>query len=245
MPRSAALQLARRRPLAVGLAAAMGTATVWLGLCGTPCWALAQATVQAQPAATPASSAVARPNLARAPGAKTPVAKANGKQITKPLWSELTEAQRQALAPLAPKWDTVSEAQKRKWLALSQNFPGMSGAEQAKLHSRMTEWAALSPQQRTQARLNFGETKQISPDDKKAKWEAYQALPPEEKKKLAAGAAKPPATAAAVKPVPPEKLATVPKVAQPKPVVRAPRIAAGAHQVDQNTLLPQPGAGPN
>ena len=54
----------------------------------------------------------------------------------------------------------------------------MSGAEQAKLHSRMTEWAALSPQQRTQARLNFAETKQLSPDDKKAKWEAYQALPP-------------------------------------------------------------------
>ena len=69
----------------------------------------------------------------------------------------------------------------------------MSGAEQAKLHSRMTEWAALSPQQRTQARLNFAETKQLSPDDKKAKWEAYQALPPEEKRKLAAGAAKPPA----------------------------------------------------
>ena len=77
----------------------------------------------------------------------------------------------------------------------------MPGAEQDKLHSRMTEWAALSPQQRTQARLNFAETKQLSPDDKKAKWEAYQALPPEEKRKLAAGAAKPPPTAAAVKPV--------------------------------------------
>jgi len=236
MPAPAALQLARRRPLAASLAAVLGSVAVWLGLCGTPCWALAQATVQAQPAA-PASSAAARPSLGKAS-----VAKANGKQITKPLWAELTEAQRQALAPLAPKWDTVSEAQKRKWLALSENFPRMSGAEQAKLHSRMTEWATLSPQQRTQARLNFGETKQISPDDKKAKWEAYQALPPEEKKKLAAGAAKPPATAAAVKPVPPEKLATIP---QPKRVVKAPRIAAGAHQVDQNTLLPQPGAGPN
>lgn len=236
MPAPAALQLARRRPLSISLTAALGTVALWFGLYGTPCWALAQATVQAQPA-TSASSGAARPSLG-----KTPVAKANGKQITKPLWTELTGAQRQALAPLAPTWDTVSEAQKRKWLALSQNFPRMSGAEQAKLHSRMTEWAMLSPQQRTQARLNFGETKQIPPDDKKAKWEAYQALPPEEKKKLAAGAAKPPATAAAVKPIPPEKLATIP---QPKRVVKAPRIAAGAHQVDQNTLLPQPGAGPN
>jgi hypothetical protein len=151
----------------------------------------------------------------------------------------LTPAQQQALAPLAPKWDTVSESQKRKWLALSQNFPKMSGAEQAKLHSRMSEWVALSPQQRTQARLNFGQTKQLSPDDKKAKWEAYQALPPEEKRKLAASAAKPPATAAAVKPVAPEKLAVVPK-SGPRQASATPRIAAAPNQVDHNTLLPQP-----
>ena len=180
--------------------------------------------------------------------ASAPRIPASGKQATRhttrPLWTELTEAQRLALAPLAPKWDTVSEAQKRKWIALSRNFPRMSGAEQEKLHSRMSEWVALSPQQRTQARLNFGETQQLSPDDKRAKWEAYQALPPEEKRKLAAGAAKPPATAAAVKPVPARKLATVPDAR--KPSTRPPRIAAGAHQVDPNTLLPQqPATGPN
>jgi hypothetical protein len=102
----------------------------------------------------------------------------------------------------------------------------------------MTEWVALSPQQRIQARLNFAESKQLSPDDKKAKWEEYQALPPEEKRKLAAGAAsaaKPPATAAAVKPVAPRKLATVPHAGDAKP----PRIAAAPNQVDHNTLLPQ------
>jgi hypothetical protein len=204
-----------------------------------------QAVAQVQaPAAAPATAAsaaptasAARPATARASGAS--VAKQSVKLGTRPLWSELTEAQRQALAPLSGKWDSVSEAQKRKWLAMSQNYPKMSGAEQAKLHSRMTEWVALSPQQRTQARLNYGNTQQISPDDKKAKWEAYQALPAEEKKKLAAGASKPPPAAVAVKPVSPEKLARVP---QPKPVAKPPRIAAGVNQVDQNTLQPQPGA---
>ncbi len=110
----------------------------------------------------------------------------------------------------------------------------------------MTEWVALSPQQRTEARLNFGETQQIAPDDKKAKWEAYQALSPEEKRKLAAGAAKPPATAAAVKPVTPEKLANVPKVqseSRTKNEPKTPRIAAAPDQVDPNTLLPQQGPG--
>jgi hypothetical protein len=236
MPSPASVPSVRKRPVLARVAAALGVGGVCLGLCGSPCWALAQPTAQAQPVAAAASAVASRPGPGK-PAA--PAAKANGKQTTKPLWSELTNAQRQALAPLASKWDAVSEAQKRKWLALSQNFPKMSGAEQAKLQGRMTEWVALSPAQRTQARLNFGETKQISPDDKKAKWEAYQALSPEEKNKLAAKAAKPPATAAAVKPVPAEKLATVPK---PKRVVRPPKIAAGAHQVDQNTLLPQPSA---
>lgn len=209
---------------------------LWLGLSVGPCWAQAMppGAVASSPVQPAASAPARKPSATKAALA----AKSNGKLPTKPLWNELTQAQRQALAPLAPKWDTVSEAQKRKWLALSQNFPRMSTAEQEKLHSRMTEWAALSPQQRTQARLNFGETKQISPDDKKAQWEAYQALSPEEKRKLAARAAKPPATAAAIKPVPAEKLATVP---QPKRVEKSPRIAAGAGQVDQNTLLPQPG----
>ena len=52
---------------------------------------------------------------------------------------------------------------------------------QARLHSRMAEWAALSPQQRTLARMNFAESQKVETDDKRAKWEAYQALPPEEK----------------------------------------------------------------
>lgn len=157
---------------------------------------------------------------------------------TRPHWSELTAPQQQALAPLAAVWPAISEAQKRKWLVISQSFAALPAPEQGKLHSRMTEWVALSPAQRTQARLNFAETKQLSPDDKKAKWEAYQALPSEEKRKLAAGAAsaaKSPATAAAVKPVPSQKLATVPRVGDSKP----PRIAAAPNQVDHNTLLPQ------
>jgi hypothetical protein len=187
------------------------------------------------PAAAPAPALVA--STAR-PAASVPKANGKAKVVTGPIWRELSPGQHQALNPLASTWDTLSEAQKRKWLALSANYPKMSPAEQEKLHSRMAEWVALSPQQRAAARLNFGETQKIAPDAKKAKWEGYQALPPEEKHKLAAGAARPPATAAAIKPVPPEKLATVPKP-QPKPASKTPRIAAAPDQVNHNTLLPQ------
>ena len=180
-----------------------------------------------------AASAAARPSSAASNS------RASKPASTSPSWTELTAPQQQALAPLAGAWPAISEAQKRKWLVISQSYGRLPPAEQAKLHSRMSEWVALSPQQRIQARLNFAESKQLSPDDKKAKWEEYQALPPEEKRKLAAGAAsaaKPPATAAAVKPVAPQKLATVPRTGDSKP----PRIAAAPNQVDHNTLLPQP-----
>lgn len=179
------------------------------------------------------ASAAARPSSAASVAARA------AKSPTSPLWTELTAPQQQALAPLAAIWPTISEAQKRKWIVISRSYGGLPAPEQAKLHSRMTDWVALSPQQRIQARLNFAESKQLSADDKKAKWQEYQALPPEEKRKLAAGAAaaaKPPATAAAVKPVPDRKLATVPRAGDSKP----PRIAAAPNQVDHNTLLPQP-----
>jgi len=200
--------------------------------------ALSQTPAPAEPSKTvapPGTMASTPAHVASTPRAGTSTPKAPGK--AGPMWRELSPNQHQALAPLASTWNSLSEAQKRKWLALSANYPKMAAPEQEKLHSRMAEWVALSPQQRALARLNFGETQKISPDDKKAKWEAYQALPAEEKRKLAAGAAKPPTTAAAVRPVPSEKMASIPK--PPKSDNKTPRIAVAPHQVDHNTLLPQ------
>lgn len=134
---------------------------------------------------------------------------------SKPAWAELTPMQQETLRPLASSWVTLSEAHKRKWLEVSKNYPALPPEGQATMHSRMSEWAALSAQQRAEARLNFAKTKELSKqltaEEKKAKWEAYQALSAEEKQKLAAKAPPRPIGAApAVKPVPPQKLATVP-----------------------------------
>jgi hypothetical protein len=174
--------------------------------------------------------------------ASAPRTTAGTRAETRPAWAELTVEQQQALRPLAPGWSTLSEPQKRKWIAMSRNYRTMAPAEQAKLHSRMNEWVALSPQQRTQARLNFAETKGLSADDKKAKWEAYQALTPEEKRKLAAGAttSRTPPTAAAVRPVPPQKFTSVPHGSRE---AKTPRIAAGpAHDQRPGAPAGQPPA---
>jgi hypothetical protein len=227
----------RRNALAqVLLVAGLATGVAW-----------ANEVVPAPAAAQPAPGAVAqagKPSVstqATIRPAQVRVA-APPRAESKPTWSELTPSQQQSLAPLAGTWRSLGEAHKRKWLALSENYPTMPPGEQARLHSRMTEWAALSPQQRTLARLNFAEAQKVAPSDKRAKWEAYQALPPEEKRRLAAGAAAakppPPPTAIAVKPVPQQKLAKIPRAKKPETA----KIAVVPGQVHNNTLLPQPQA---
>lgn len=189
-----------------------------------------------------AQGAADTPTVAPA-AAKLPPASASAKnakaQITpsKPTWQDLTPAQQVSLMPLAASWNTLGEAHKRKWIAIAANYPALAPAEQAKLHSRMTEWVALSKQERAQARLNFAQSKQLTPTQKAATWQAYQALSPEEKQKLAISAApKPTGAAAAIKPVPPQKLATVPVTRHtPKPL---PKLSITNQAVNRNTLLP-------
>ncbi|SEJ69030.1 Protein of unknown function [Variovorax sp. OK605] len=180
------------RPLPAG-------AVVWAGALAVAAFGLTLANAQPHAGSASATSAAA----------SSPKAVST----TKPLWSELTAEQQQALKPLSVHWNTLNIGQKRKWLALSRNFASMSADDQSTLHSRMIEWAALSNQQRSQARLNFAEVKRIPPDERKAKWEQYQALSEEERRKLAESAPiKPRGAAIPVRPVSSQRLVPVPAV---------------------------------
>jgi hypothetical protein len=135
-----------------------------------------------------------------------------------PGWETLNTPQKLALYPLAERWAALSEGQKRRWLAISQTFASLPAEEQEKLHNRMTEWASLSGRQRSQARLNYADAQRLNLSDKRAQWEAYQALSEEEKRLLAADApAKPTGAATALRPVAPQKLAKVPAAVQAGP----------------------------
>ncbi|WP_280807829.1 DUF3106 domain-containing protein [Variovorax boronicumulans] len=190
------------RPLTAG-------AFVWAGALAVAAFGLTLASAQPPSEANKATAGQAGTTNSAAAGAKAVPA-------TKPLWSELTAEQQQALKPLVQHWTTMYTGQKRKWLALSRNFANMSPDDQVTLHSRMIEWAALSNQQRAQARLNFAEVKRVPADERKAKWEQYLALSEEEKRKLAERApAKPRGAAIPVRPVSSQKLVPVPTVTPP------------------------------
>ena len=104
-------------------------------------------------------------------------------------WHELKPAQQTLLKPLEREWSGIGAQHKQKWIEMSARFPTMSPPEQARIQERMAEWARLTPQQRSQARLHFQEAKQVPAIDRKARWDAYQALSPEQKQQLAARAA--------------------------------------------------------
>ena len=225
----------RRTALGPTLLAVLLAGVAWAAGAQAPAPGHPASAAVAQPAKPSVSTKEApRPAPVRTAPAPRPEAR--------PAWSELTEQQQQSLAPLSTTWRTLGEAHKRKWLALSENFHSMPPPEQARLHSRMAEWAVLSPQQRTTARLNFAEAQKVAPDDKRAKWEAYQALSPEEKKRLAAGAAAakpaPPPTAIAVQPVAKEKLARIPPKGKKGEAPPKPAVVPGP--AESNALLPAP-----
>jgi len=104
-------------------------------------------------------------------------------------WRELKPAQQEVLKPLEREWSGISTIQKQKWIELSGGFAKRSPAEQQRIQERMAAWARLSAQQRGEARLHFQEATQLTPQDRKARWDAYQALPPEKRQQLAARAA--------------------------------------------------------
>nr|WP_319565850.1 DUF3106 domain-containing protein [uncultured Rhodoferax sp.] len=129
-------------------------------------------------------------------------------------WTILTSAQQQALQPLAVVWPNLSAPQKKKWIALSVNYRHLSDPEKERLHARMVQWAALTPRQRTQARLNFTKTQQLPVEDKVERWEVYQTLTAEQKKTLAASAPKLPLAPYVKKPVKPTKPQTASSAAR-------------------------------
>lgn len=102
-----------------------------------------------------------------------------------PTWDKLSSEQRTALLPLARDWARIDSVRKAKWLEVASRFPRMPVDEQQRVQARMTEWARLSPAERTTARMSFQETKQIPREEKQARWEAYQALAPEQRQALA------------------------------------------------------------
>lgn len=205
-------------------AATTVAAAVLLGLAIGGGWVVSQ--VRMAPSAVPAemsvSSASGKARRSLSAGTHQTLQRAS----SGPGWNELTSVQREVLAPLKERWVTMGELTKRRWISLADGFDQLPPEDQEKLQQRMHTWSSLSVQQRNQARLNFFTSRQLSPEDLQAKWDAYQALSSEEKRRLAAKAApKTRGAATALRPQSKRKLATIPAASTtPQTVANPPKI---------------------
>ena len=212
-------------------------------------------------AQTPAPSAAFK--TVQTAAAATPAAAAERVAPSQPLWSDLSAVQQVALRPLGANWDSMALAQKRKWLSVAKDFDKLPTAQQTRMHTRMTDWTALSSQQRADARQNFAQHRELTDgltaEQRKAQWQAYQQLSPEQKQKLAQSASKPPTSGAAtaIKPQPVLKKEPAPEFgtgkvlakakAAPSPPAPGKKITVASHVAAQGSILPgsaaQDGAG--
>lgn len=100
-------------------------------------------------------------------------------------WSGLTPKQQALLAPLERDWADISDAQRSKWLSATPTLATMSGEEIKRVHDRIRDWTLLSGSERVNARIGFQVAKQLTAEQRQARWEAYQALPLAERQALA------------------------------------------------------------
>lgn len=148
--------------------------------------AFAQATDAA--ASAPEGAASATVALTPAPEKSRQLAKpvAPAALSTPPAhWSGLTPKQQALLAPLERDWADIPDSQRSKWLSATPTLATMSGEEIKRVHDRMRDWARLSQADRLNARISFQVTRQLTAEQRQARWEAYLALPAEERQALA------------------------------------------------------------
>lgn len=130
------------------------------------------------------------------PAAPSPRADVRQRPLTKPItpsalsvppatWGELSPKQQALLAPLERDWPEISDTQRSKWLSATPTLATMSGEEIKRVHDRIRDWTMLSGSERLNARISFQVSRQLTPEQRQARWEAYQALPAEERRALA------------------------------------------------------------
>jgi hypothetical protein len=120
--------------------------------------------------------------------AAQPAAKKKASQ-DRPAWAELTADQQMILAPLKEDWVNLVPDRRRKWVGIAKRYPTMNVKEQERVQRRMQHWAALTPEQRQQARENYKRIAKQRAEKRNQKlaerWAEYQALPPHERQNLA------------------------------------------------------------
>lgn len=100
-------------------------------------------------------------------------------------WVALEAPQREILAPLADDWDQLDSDSRKRWLGVATRYATMTPIGQKRVKTRINKWAALTPQQRAEARARYKRMRQQRQMKRlQLDWQRYQALSAEEREAL-------------------------------------------------------------
>ena len=101
-------------------------------------------------------------------------------------WTELSPAEKHALAPLQANWAQMDDVAQAKWREVAKHYAKASPPAQDRMQTRMHELARMSPEERARAHRNYKTARKHSPEEAKRqqKWRAFEALDPAEKERL-------------------------------------------------------------
>jgi len=111
-------------------------------------------------------------------------------ETRQPTWIELSQEQKQILAPVSGQWDAMPALQRKRLLGVAKGYPKMKPEEQQRIQRRLKDWSKLTPEERAQARKKYEKLKQLPPEKRlevHKKWLEYQQLPEEKKEQLRRG----------------------------------------------------------
>lgn len=139
--------------------------------------------------APPVSTVTPSPSVAQVSGSNQPdpagpAAARNLRRALEPLWSDLSEQQREILAPFESQWNTWASDEKKVWVLLANRFPGLAPQAKGKAMLRIREWAALSPADRLVARHNYQLARERNQGERGQEWQRYQQMTPEQQNVL-------------------------------------------------------------
>ena len=101
---------------------------------------------------------------------------------THPAWEQLSSAERDLLtAPIRERWNS-NPGERARMLEHARRWQDMTPEERKRAHHGMKRWSHMDPKKRAEARALFGKMRDMSPEQRKALREEWQAMTPEQRK---------------------------------------------------------------
>ena len=102
-------------------------------------------------------------------------------------WDNLTESEREVLAPFADQWESLTAERQQRLAAGARRFAEVNAEQRAAARGRFETWRDLSDTQRAQIRDRYRQFQSLSAREKariRGNYERFRTLPPDRRQML-------------------------------------------------------------